>query len=444
LVDDLTTVQGNRVEMIHSGEVGRKAGPDITDVKLRLDGVVRTGDVEIHRQTSDWYHHEHQHNVEFNTVVLHLAMTGERSTVRREDNHWVDTLLLEDYLAELESLLKDLTESELARRQHVMKRPCFRDNPDDNDFYSPLEEVAEVWLAGRASKFRNTDKNRLLSELVGALGYARNHEAFMMLGRRLDFDQFEDVLATAESTDVVEGYLLGVAGFFDRISGTVNRTIYRRRSAWNHHFRSLDSLVNGKTNWTQAGVRPHSRPLRRWVLFGWASRELLRGGSSWNDFVGNRLPDLVEEGDSFKPFHRVLRSIFKFPGKNYWRHHYSLKDTFHDSVPSPVGTAWFDQLIMNVLLPLMYFRSVSSGNSSFRARIKEILRSFPARMDNRRTRRIQRQWGFESETYDWKNGFHQQGAVFLYKKGCKKDRCENCPLNISESNRQVRLFQTKR
>ncbi len=443
-VRDMQTVRGRSVDILRQGNVARHSGPDVSDVKLRLDGVVRSGDVEIHRQTSDWYHHGHHRAGPFNRVVLHLVLTGQRTSVRREDGHWVDTLVLGDYLDELKTLLEAVSDSEVSSRRSQMKRPCFRNEPGEDQFRTELGEIAGIWLAGRSSRFRNGGSVRLLTDLIGALGYARNHESFLKLGRRLTFDRFEETLLEAETTDQVEGYLLGIGGWFNGHDGSMNSAMYSRRRSWKDDFRSATLGIDANITWKKGGVRPHARPLRRWVLFGWATRRLLHSGTCWYDWIRNRFRDILDQPDSLKRLQRELRGIFKFPKGNYWRYHYSMEDDHRDSVPLPLGPSWFNQVTMNLLLPYMYYRGISAGDTKLRKAVKSVLHGFPPRMNNRRTRRIQRQWGFEEENYDWDNGFHQQGAIYLYQEGCRKSRCNRCPLNTSDQPDQADLFTEKR
>lgn len=443
-VDDLVTVDGRTVEILQRGDVGHPSGPDVRNVQVSLDGVLRTGDVEIHRQTSDWYHHEHHQDRAFNTVVLHLVLTGEPASVRREDDHWVDTLVLEDYLEELKRLLESVSDSSVADRRKRVKRPCFREEPKSTQIQEKLDDVGEVWLAGQASKFRDSASNRWLMELIGALGYTRNHENFRRIGRRLELDRFQENVNDADSTAQLEGYLLGIGGWFDGRNGTMNSSIYRRRRHWRRTFREETSRIENSGSWSTAGVRPHARPVRRWILFGWATRHLLNRELTWKLWLKQRLPNLLKTSDDLQSLRQEFQEIFDLPTGNYWSYHYSLSDHVHDSVPLALGTNWFDQVIMNLVLPYGYYQGISRGDREMVDRVRTYLRSFPARLNNRRTRRIQEQWGFEDRSFEWENGYRQQASVYLYKKGCKQNRCGRCPLNQSGEPDQAGLFEPSR
>jgi hypothetical protein len=141
---------------------------------------------------------------------------------------------------------------------------------------------------------------------------------------------------------------------------------------------------------------------------------------------------------------KVLSDVFRLPGGNYWNHHYSLGDDPHDSVPSPVGSTWFDQLVVNLIAPYLYFVSIRDGDETVRDSINETLRRMSPSLTNRRTRRVTRQWGFDAGDFDWENGLQQQGAIHLYKSGCRADRCDQCPFRNETRPAAEQLFEDSR
>jgi len=64
---------GERVEVIHPGYYNIEDGPDFKEAKIRIDGRLWAGSVEIHVKTTDWRKHGHQHNQQYNNVILHVV-----------------------------------------------------------------------------------------------------------------------------------------------------------------------------------------------------------------------------------------------------------------------------------------------------------------------------------------------------------------------------------
>lgn len=55
----LCTTSGKPVEVIDPGLHNRNAGPDFFNAKVKIDGTLWVGNVEIHDKASDWYVHRH-------------------------------------------------------------------------------------------------------------------------------------------------------------------------------------------------------------------------------------------------------------------------------------------------------------------------------------------------------------------------------------------------
>ena len=54
----LQTTSGLPVEVIDTGLQNTHAGPDFFNAKLKIDGTLWVGNVEIHTTSSDWYRHD--------------------------------------------------------------------------------------------------------------------------------------------------------------------------------------------------------------------------------------------------------------------------------------------------------------------------------------------------------------------------------------------------
>ena len=70
---ELRTTDGRPVEVLHPGMPNTNAGPDFTEAKIKIDGAVWVGNVEIHRKTSDWFRHHHDNDKAYENIILHVA-----------------------------------------------------------------------------------------------------------------------------------------------------------------------------------------------------------------------------------------------------------------------------------------------------------------------------------------------------------------------------------
>ena len=70
---ELRTTDGRVVEVLNPGMHNTNAGPDFSEAKIKIDGNVWVGNVEIHNRTSDWFRHHHDTDKQYENVILHIA-----------------------------------------------------------------------------------------------------------------------------------------------------------------------------------------------------------------------------------------------------------------------------------------------------------------------------------------------------------------------------------
>lgn len=70
---ELKTTDGRSVEIIDPGLHNRNAGPDFFNAKIRIDGTMWVGNVELHQKSSDWYAHNHHQDKRYDNIVLHVV-----------------------------------------------------------------------------------------------------------------------------------------------------------------------------------------------------------------------------------------------------------------------------------------------------------------------------------------------------------------------------------
>lgn len=74
---ELKTTSGEELQIIFPGTYNTNQGPDFTDAKIRIGKTTWAGSIELHLKASDWNRHNHQHDKNYNNVVLHVVWQND-------------------------------------------------------------------------------------------------------------------------------------------------------------------------------------------------------------------------------------------------------------------------------------------------------------------------------------------------------------------------------
>ena len=215
-LNELTTTTGQRLEIIDTGLSNRDAGPDFFNAKIKLDGVVWVGNIEIHTHSSDWFKHGHHQNPVYDNVILHVA-THVDAEVHRSNGESIPQMLL-NCPEHIRENFKELTDTD-------KYPPCYRIIP------SLSKLTIHSWMSALQME-RFEQKN---AHLIERLRFCNNHwedAFFITLARNFGFsinaDAFEEwakyipLRAIDKHRDnlfQVEAFFFGQAGILGDIDG---------------------------------------------------------------------------------------------------------------------------------------------------------------------------------------------------------------------------------
>jgi hypothetical protein len=97
---ELTT--GEQLIVDYPGEENRSQGPDFIHARIRLDGNIWIGSVELHLYSSGWIKHFHSEDHNYRNVILHVVWKQDRLDLTRnipqlELYHRISKLMVETY-----------------------------------------------------------------------------------------------------------------------------------------------------------------------------------------------------------------------------------------------------------------------------------------------------------------------------------------------------------
>ena len=118
---EMITTDGQTVEVIDPGLHNHHAGPDFFNAKVKINGTLWVGNVEIHERSSDWYLHGHDHDPAYDNVILHVARVIDRDVKTAKG----------DYLPQLQMDIPPLVSEHYEQLLHEDQYPpCYRMIPD--------------------------------------------------------------------------------------------------------------------------------------------------------------------------------------------------------------------------------------------------------------------------------------------------------------------------
>lgn len=98
--DNLKSTDGETVQVLHTGFKNDGDGPDYRLSRIRIDDILFCGDVELHKNASDWYRHGHHLDSRYERVILHVVIRDDlyRRKVRSSDGNRIPAIELHSSL----------------------------------------------------------------------------------------------------------------------------------------------------------------------------------------------------------------------------------------------------------------------------------------------------------------------------------------------------------
>lgn len=399
----LTTTQGDTLEIIDPGLENTDAGPDFFNAKIRINGTVWAGSVEIHQKASDWLAHGHSADKAYENVILHVVETDD-GTVFRQNGEAIPQLVLpipEQVIDNMEWLLtRDSPVACLERLPAI--DPVFRLQWMDALLAERLERKTDDIL--RWLDLYQKDWNEVFYILLCRnFGFGVNSDAFERLARSLPL---KCILKQRPSASQVEALFLGQAGLLNDSTG--NRHHYYRLLQQEYSFlRKKYGLEPLEPHiFRNLRLRPDATPYIKLVELAaiWIRHDTL-----FSSVLSARTP-------------RELKDFFRVPASAFWDTHYNfLRPSPHRK--KQLGENALNMLLINTVVPLMFAYGLYHRMDEHKARALRLLASIPPEQNSIIS--LFSQVGMKP-----RNAGDTQALIQLKRNYCEQKKCLYCRLGF--------------
>jgi hypothetical protein len=425
LVTPIMLSDGSEIQVLDCGsENNHRGGPDFLGARIALDGLLISGDVELHITPDGWNAHEHDGDARYSNVILHVVLEDD---LEGHSGPPVPQLVLRNNLAFDRAGLWDALFQKLYDRTPEL--PCFPHNilvpirfkrtVLEKFGNARLEELIDrVTLSEREVPSESELLERVYQLTMDALGYSQNRAPFRELSALLPLTRLRFVrLAFPENSSITfEALFFGVAGLLAQPSlefdAETNEYLLELNARWNAIQQSLRfPEILAEHDWAFFRIRPANNPHRRLALAAaLAEKYFSRNEWGFRDqfFDGGPNADLNSN--------------------NFWESHTS----FSSKLPAPqslLGDERRSAIWLNVITPARIARlRTESESPANRRREHDLIEEW----GNTRTEASAKYLSvIEQELLEGENVSSvrsEQGALLLKRNFCDKGRCSECPI----------------
>lgn len=403
----LTTADGQTLEVIDTGLQNTDAGPDFFNAKVKIDGTVWAGNVEIHDKASLWHAHGHDRDKAYSSVVLHVVGEIDADAVTCEGRRVYQLKL---------DVPQRVTDNYTALLSADRYPPCRAIIPEldrltlhgwTSRLLTERLERKTAAIERRVELCGGSWEEALFATLARSYGFGVNGEAFERWAACLPLSaaaRQRDDLTQTEALFIGQAGLLEPETIPERCRGEARREGYfdKLRDEYRYlaHKFGLKPMDAGA--WKFMRMRPQNFPYIR-------LSQLARLYCSRKAGLGSLAECATAE---------QMRDMLQTGVTPYWETHYTFGSTSCKTRKS-LSPASLDLIIINAAAPMLFAYGRHRGDERMCSRAFDILTQLKA--ENNRIVRLWRECGLDAD-----NAGDSQALIQLKSEYCDKKGCLRC------------------
>jgi hypothetical protein len=398
----LKTDTGELLKIVKPGTYNTHQGPDFAEAVIQIDGLTLVGNIEVHKNASDWQEHEHQSDPHFKNVILHVVW-NDNQAVYDINGKLLPTLSLSNRIP------KVLLERYALLLQNMQKIPCA-------SFLPTIGHVNWVnWKERLAIEILLNRTNKIIQKLQATQGHWEAvswHVLAYNFGLTQNAQLFQQM---AENTPIqilakhknnihqLEAMLLGQANFFHH--QTFDDKYVQMLQKEYFFLQKKYALKPAAILPVFLRMRPANFPTLRLAQLAMLIHQSFH------------LFDAIKEAETIQ---RVMQ-LFQVTANDYSHYHYSLTDEPSERLPKKLGKQMLQNLMINTVCPMLFAYGHYHNNQRFKNKALHWLSLLPAERNV-----ITEQW--EKYQVAIQNALDSQALIQLTRCYCNEKKCLSCAI----------------
>ena len=397
--NNLTTTDGESIEIKKFGFHNQNAGPDFLNGEIIIGNTLWVGHIEMHINSSDWNKHKHQNDRAYNNVILHVVYNNDDVKVTNQSGQRIPTLVLkgrvsQKTIANYEKLSENLDWVPCANSIHKV---------DDIRKSIFLEKVLIERLQDKCARInnildhtQNDWEGSLYRLLLKYFGLKINGSAFEQLSHVTPYNY---VRKLSDKSIALEALLLGQAGLLSDKKDDYIDNLY---TEYNHYKNKYSLIPMTGVEWRFSRLRPANFPPVRIAQIAQ---------------LYHRSPQLFNDILNLKTV-KDIYALLDVTASEYWDTHY-LPGKPSESKPKKIGQLTKELIIINVIVPLLFSYGQRIDNNLYKDKAILLLENVKAENNS-----IIREW--KTLGMNAKSGYDSQALLQLKNEYCNNFNCLNC------------------
>ena len=400
-VSKLVSSNKESIQIINSGMPNLNSGPDFFNAKISIDNQVWAGNVEIHVKSSDWYVHNHENDIAYDNVILHVVWEDDVQ-IFRKDNSVITTIELKKYVN------TDLFKSykKLFSKKKVWIN-CENNISQINDFvwgnwkerlYLERLNDKSKHILNLLKESNNNWEAVLFKLLAKNFGLKVNGNSFFNMANSFDFSIW---IKNQNKLENLEALLFGQSALLiDDVEDSYFQNLKKEYDFLQVKYR-LKPIHKSEVKFFR--LRPNNFPTIR--LSQLANLYATHSNLFSKLFSINKVEDYYD--------------LLQINTSEYWESHYSFKATSKKR-KKVLTKSFIDLLLINTIIPLRFIYQKHIGKQNI-----ELLLQLIKQIKPEKNSIIDK---FNYLKIKTENALQTQALLQLKNEYCSKQKCLQCSI----------------